>query len=104
MAKDSQTGEQDGKKYIPFTAEFEDFEGNEVRREYRFCNPGKAKIQRCQKEMMKDASKAFRTLTLDCVHPDERETLIADIDLYPGLPTTFGNEILRRTGFDSLGK
>ncbi len=104
MGKGNQSAEQEGKKYISLGVEFEDFDENEVKREYRFCNPGKAKIQRCQKEMMKDAGKAFRTLALDCVHPDDREALITDIDKYPGLPTTFGNEILRRTGFDSLGK
>lgn len=91
-------------KYIPFTAEFEDFEEAEVRLTYRFSNPGKSKIQRCQKEMMKAPDKAFRTLVLDCIHPEDREGLTADIERYPGLPTTFGNEILRRTGFDSLGK
>jgi hypothetical protein len=91
-------------QYISLTAEFEDFDEKDVKRTYRFCNPGKAKIQRCQKEMIKSPDKAFRTLVLDCVHTDEREAFLDDIDKYPGLPTTFGNEILRRTGFDSLGK
>jgi len=95
---------QDEKRYIKLAAEFEDFEEEEVRREYRFCNPGKMKIQRCQKEMMKAPEKAFTTLALDCIHPDERDALRADMEQYPGLATTFGNEILRRTGFDSLGK
>jgi len=91
-------------KYITLTSEFEDFEEKEIKCTYQFCNPGKAKIQRCQKEMIKSPDKAFRTLVLDCIHPDEKEKFIEDIDQYPGLPTTFGNEILRRTGFDSLGK
>jgi hypothetical protein len=104
MAGERNDMEADNTPYITLTAEFEDFEGNDVRREFRFSNPGKAKIQRCQKEMVKSPDKAFRTLVMDCIHPDEREKLSEDIDRYPGLPTTYGNEILRRCGFDSLGK
>ena len=90
--------------YIALKTEFEDFSDTSVSRIYHFSNPGKMKIQRCQKEMIKSPDNAFRTLVLDCIKPEEKEEFIKDIDKYPGLPTTFGNEILRRTGFDSLGK
>lgn len=90
--------------YVPFTVEFEDFGESEITRTYRFTKPTKPKIQRCQKDMVKSPDRAYRALVIDCVHPDDRADLRADIEEYPGLPATFGNEILRRSGFDSLGK
>ncbi len=100
----STTGSEDEGTYISLKAEFEDFAERDVCVICRFQQPTKPQVQRCQKEVGKNPDRAFRTLILDCVHKDDKDRLIREMDTYPGLPTTFGSEILRRSGFDSLGK
>jgi hypothetical protein len=94
-------------KYYPIEAEFEDFGGEEKRLSYRFRRPTRMELERALKIIQDKSVRAMTGLCVDTVHPDEAERLKADMDEYPGLGTTFGNEILKRSGFvtgASLGK
>jgi hypothetical protein len=90
--------------YIVLVSEFTDFSGKEVRLEYRFRQPSVSDLSRSSQEAQKSPIRAFRNLLLSCAHPDEEASLREHLDQYPGVATTFVNEIYECMGFGSLGK
>jgi len=91
-------------KPLELTHTFTDFDDVERTATYHFRRPSRQQISRAQSAMRKDAMVALRTLCLDCVVAEERDTLKAELEKFDGLSGTFGNEILGRVGFGELGK
>lgn len=91
-------------KPLELTHNFADFEDVERTITYHFRRPMRPQLSRAVAGVRKDAIAALRTLCLDCIVPDEKERLKADLEQYDGLGSTFGNEILARVGFGELGK
>lgn len=79
------------------------FTGKEVTVSVRFKRPGVQSANRAQKGMMKSPSAAFRTLCVDAVHPEDKQKMGEAFDRFPGLASTFGNELLKALGFGELG-
>ncbi len=90
--------------YVVLVSEFKNFSGEEIRLEYRFRQPTVSDLSRSTHEAQKSPLRAFRNILLSCVHPEEEAALKEHLDQYPGVATTFANEIYERTGFGSLGK
>ena len=91
-------------KYKEFTHTFRDeFEEKEVSVSVRFKRPNVQSANRAQKGMMKSPGTAFSTLCLDAVHPDDKAKMQEAFKTWPGLASTFGNELLKSMGFGELG-
>lgn len=104
MTEKSQDKPEMGAKYIDLTAEFTDFDEREVRVTHSFRKPNPQQLSRANKEVQKDPERAFKNLLTQLVHPDQAEAFKAVVADYPGVATSFANEIYKRMGYDSLGK
>lgn len=91
-------------KPLELSHTFTDFEDKERTATYHFRRPSRPQINRAQSGMRKNTMLALRALCLDCVVPDEKDKITADMDEFDGLAGTFGTEILTRVGFGELGK
>jgi len=90
--------------YIVLVSEFRNFAGEQMRIECRFRQPTVSDLSRSTLEAAKSPLRSFRNLLLACVCPDDEASLREHLEQYPGVATTFANEIFERTGFGSLGK
>lgn len=98
----------DNRKYVKFTHSFDDPWAGEdaedaktVSVTFRFAKPTKTQIQRLQDKAVKNSGQASRNLLLDVIHPEEREELLAKIDEYPGIATSFATAIIRGVGISA---
>ena len=92
------------KKYAKFNHSFSDpWEGTEQEFSFRFARPSKVQIKLMQKAAVKDYSQAMQNLLINIIHPDEKATLVAAAENYPGLYTSFGGAIIKAVGIADLG-
>jgi hypothetical protein len=91
-------------KYIELTAEFVDFDDKDVRVGHSFRSPSPQELGRANKQVQKDPERALKNLLLGLIKPDQADAFRAVVDRYPGVATSFANEIYKRMGYDSLGK
>ena len=98
----------DDRKYVKFTHSFDDpwagedaEDAKNVSVTFRFAKPTKTQIQRLQDKAVKNSGQASRNLLLDVIHPEEREELLAKIDEYPGIATSFATAIIRGVGISA---
>lgn len=90
------------KKYAAFAHAFADpWEGVEVELNFRFSKPTKTMIKRLQSTGSKDPAQAARNLLLDTVHPDEKDALIAKMDEYPGISTSYATVLIKSVGISA---
>lgn len=96
------------RKYVKFTHTFEDPWSGEnaedaqtVSMTFRFAKPTKMQIQRLQDKAAKNSGQASRNLILDVVHPEDRDELMAKMEEYPGIATSFATAIIRGVGISS---
>lgn len=96
------------RKYVLFSHTFSDMwagdsadDAPEVTLSYRFAKPTKTQIQRLQDKAARNAGQASRNLVLDCVHPDDKQSLTEDMEEFPGLSSTFATAILKGVGISS---
>ena len=96
------------RKYVQFSHTFSDMwagesaeDAPEVTLSYRFAKPTKTQIQRLQDKAARNAGQASRNLVLDCVHPDDKQSLTEAMEEYPGLSSTFATAILKGVGISS---
>ncbi|MFI3271941.1 MAG: hypothetical protein R3Y11_07575 [Pseudomonadota bacterium] len=101
---------QTGRKDVEFTHSFVDpwasqsdaTDGvEEVSLTYRFAKPTKAHIQRLQNAATKNAGQASRNLLIDVVHPDDKEALLAAMEEYAGIATSFSSAIIKGVGISA---
>lgn len=64
----------------------------------RFKKPSPQAIKRMQAGAGKDPIKASYNLLLDCVHPEDKEKLAADLEAYPAVVATLSGAILKSCG------
>ena len=98
----------DDRTYVKFTHSFDDpwagedaEDAKNVSVTFRFAKPTKTQIQRLQDKAVKNSGQASRNLLLDVIHPEEREELLAKIDEYPGIATSFATAIIRGVGISA---
>lgn len=97
--------EDKGRKYASFKHTFTDpwaaDDGAEVSLEFHFAKPGKVDIKRLQDTAAKNASQASRNLLLSIIKPEEKDALVAALDEYPGIATSFSGAILKGVGISA---
>lgn len=79
---------------------FDSFSDKDITYSYRMQRPTPAQYERATSTLgsgKKNVS-AMRTLCLDCIHPDDRERLVSDVQTYPGLIATLGGRLLTSCG------
>lgn len=100
MAEATKTDEQ----YVELSHSFLDrFEGKDVDLKFRFKRPNTQQANRVQKTALKNAGQAFKNLSLETVHPDDKTALQDALQKYPGLASTFGGALMGSCGFGDLG-
>ena len=109
--KDTATAETasaatDGKRYaaIPFTFNdlwAEDEDKREVSMNYRFAKPTKTQIKRLQDTASRNATQASRDLLLGTVHPEDKESLLAKMEEYPGITTSYATALVKAVGISA---
>ena len=99
---------EDTRKFVKFTHSFEDpwagesaDEAQAISLTFRFAKPTKTQIQRLQDKAAKNSSQAARNLLLDVIHPDEKEELLAKMEEYPGIATSFSTAIIKGVGISA---
>lgn len=93
-------------KYTALTHEFVDIFDNdeEVEISLRFKRPTKSEVERCQKKLSKKSGEAFYNLCLRAIHPNDKAEFIRQNKKYPGVGSSFGNLLLKASGFAELGE
>lgn len=91
-------------KYVKLSHSFLDrFEAQDVELTFRFKRPNTQQANRVQKTALKNAAQAFKNLSLETVHPDDKPALEDALQKYPGLASTFGGALMGSCGFGDLG-
>ena len=99
------TTEETTKQYLTLDSEFEDWEGKTVSFSHRFAKPTKTMIERTNADIQKGKSdRALATLLLGLVHPDDKESLTAALQEFPGVKQSYSDRIYERLGYNSVGK
>lgn len=86
-------------QYALFSHNFYDpWREAEVELRFHFSKPGKSQLKRMQDTALKNAFQASRNLLLDTVHADEQDSLGENMDLYPGMVTSYATALLHAVG------
>ncbi|WP_321495633.1 hypothetical protein [uncultured Desulfobacter sp.] len=102
--ENTQTVEADQVQYATLEHTFHDvFSGADVTVAARFKRPSYPQADRAQKEMLKSPARAFQNLCTAVVHPDDKDRLVQNLKIYPGIGSTFGGALLKASGFADLG-
>lgn len=109
--KENTTGETpknntDGKRYaaIPFSFNdlwAEDEDKREVSMNFRFAKPTKTQVKRLQDTAGRNATQASRDLLLGTIHPDDKEALLAKMEDYPGITTSYATALIKAIGISA---
>lgn len=95
---------KDDKKYQPFTADYEDFDGEECKETLRLSKPGRKDMSlmaRTSKDKQFDVlCKIMRGL----VHPEDKEKLNRVIDEEPVLAMSFAGALMKACGSDGVSR
>ena len=107
MSKDTTTpetskGKTDDRKFAPFAHSFRDpWEESDVELKFRFAKPSKTQIKRLQDTAGRNAAQASRDLLLGTIHPDDKEDLIAQMEMYPGIATSYSGALIKAVGISA---
>lgn len=110
MSKDTETKTETGKtavraddrKFAAFPHSFRDpWEDADVELSFRFAKPTKTQIKRLTDTAGRNATQASRDLLLGTIHPDDREELIATMDTYPGIATSYSTALIKAVGISA---
>ena len=108
MSKEKNTAENatEGKRYVPIPFSFtdlwaEDEDNREVNINCRFAKPTKTQVKRLQDTAGRNATQASRDLLFGTVHPEDKETLLAKIEDYPGVVTSYASALIKAVGISA---
>lgn len=89
----------DDRKYASIPLSFRDiWEDADKDFNFRFAKPSKLEMKRLQDTAAKNPAQASRNLILATVHPEEKDALIAALDEYPGMATSYSSTLLKAVG------
>ncbi len=103
MNEETQTVQSDSEYAKVENTWFDPWKDREVSRVYRLRRPSRSDISRFNKEAGKSAGNAQNNLLMSLVHPEEKDGLKADLDLYPALMVTLASWALKASGLSDLG-
>lgn len=103
---DSLKGKTDDRLFraLPFSFKdlwAEDEEKNEVSLNFRFAKPTKTQIKRLQDTAGRNAAQASRDLLLGTIHPDDKDELLAKMEEYPGIATSYSTALIKAVGISA---
>lgn len=79
----------------------EDEDKREVRLNFRFAKPTKTQIKRLQDTAGRNATQASRDLLLGTIHPDDKDNLLAKMEEYPGIATSYSTALIKAVGISA---
>lgn len=87
------------RKYVPIPLTFRDiWEERDVELNYRFAKPTKLEIKRLQDTVTRNGAQASRNILISTVHPEDKDSLIADMDNYPGIVVSYSTALIKAVG------
>lgn len=89
---------------IPFTFKdlwAEDEDKREVSLNFRFSKPTKTQIKRVQDTAGRNAAQAARDLLISTIHPDDKDELLAKMEEYAGIATSYSTALLKAVGISA---
>lgn len=99
---DGQEKDTAGRKYAAFKHSFRDpWEEEDIELSFRFAKPSRVQIKRLTDTATRNPTQASRDLLFSTIHPDERETLSATLEEYPGLATSYSTALIKAVGISA---
>jgi hypothetical protein len=93
---------QDDRKFASFDLNFRDpWEKKDIELSFRFAKPSKTQIKRLQDTAARNASQAARDLLIGTIHPEDKEGLLAKLEEYVGLATSYSTALIKGVGISS---
>lgn len=91
--------EKTERKYAAIPLSFRDiWEDEDKEFNFRFAKPGKMEMKRLQDTAVKNSSQASRNLLVSIIHPDDKESLLAAMEEYPGIATSYSTAVIKAVG------
>jgi hypothetical protein len=92
----------DNRKYAQFAHSFHDrWEDTEVEMNFRFAKPTKTQIKRLTDTASRNPMQASRDLLIGAVHPEDKEELLAKLEEYPGIATSYSTALIKAVGISA---
>ena len=92
----------ESRKYARVAHSFHDlWEEKDVEVSFRFAKPTRVQIKRLQDTASRNASQASRDLLASTIHPDEKDELLARLEEYPGLATSYSTALIKAVGISA---
>jgi hypothetical protein len=99
MTKSNDSAVSDSRKYAPFSLTFRDpWEDADVEMNFRFAKPTKTQIKRLTDTAGRNPMQASRDLLLGAIHPEDKEELLAKLEDYPGIATSYSTALIKAVG------
>lgn len=86
------------KSLYKVTVGFETAEDTRTEKEYQFTQPSVSSYDRYVKNLSKSPTKASRAFVIDNVVEEQKEKLLADLELYPAMAITISDKLLSMLG------
>ena len=94
-----QTTESLTRKYVTIPLSFRDiWEDKDVELAFRFAKPTKFEIKRLQDTAPKNSAQAAYNILLSTIHPEDKDALLAAMDDYPGIITSYSTALIKAVG------
>lgn len=88
-----------GVKYAEFPHSFRDpWEKADIEVSFRFSKPTRTQIKRLSDTAGRNPMQAARDLLISTIHPDDKDELLAKLEEYPGLATSFSGVLIKSIG------
>lgn len=101
VAADHQYATAD-RKYAAFAHSFRDpWEEKDVELSFRFAKPTRMQIKRLSDTAGRNATQAARDLLIGTIHPEEKDELLAKLEEYPGLATSYSTALIKAVGISA---
>ena len=92
----------DGRKYATFNHSFRDpWEDEDVELSFRFAKPTRVQIKRLSDTAGRNSMQASRDLLLATIHPKDKDQLLAMLEDYPGLGTSYSTALIKAVGISA---
>ena len=88
-----------GIRYAEIEYTFRDlWEKADVEVSFRFSKPTRMQIKRLSDTAGRNPTQAARDLLLSTIHPEDKEELLAKLEEYPGLATSYSTALIKGVG------
>lgn len=90
------------KKYAEIKHSFRDlWEDEDVDLCFRFSKPTRIDIKRLTDTAGRNPAQAARELLISTIHPEDKDALLAKLEEYPGLATSYSTALIKGVGISA---